>query len=225
MRDYTNFDGYLDQLQGDIYPQPSDPEHTKWANHAIEWLYLMNLPIRSVFDVGCGTGFCFPIFHRYGWEYLGITASEQDRKEGISKHGANILSGDMSYLPVDNNSYDIIFARHILEHSPFPIITLMEWRRVAKHLCLVMPAPEYWGFAGKNHYSVGIPDQIWWWLRRAGWNIIEKRDFMTTSGLFLNGYSDNIERKKNGLPLIEHPGPPKPVEYRYVCNRAEPITE
>jgi SAM-dependent methyltransferase len=225
MRDYTRFDKYLDELQDDIYPQPADPVHTKWAENAIVWLHEHNLDVKSVFDVGCGVGFCFPIFHKFGYSYAGITASEKDRKDAVGVHGANVVLGDMTYLPVDDNSYDLMFARHILEHSPFPIITLMEWRRVARYLCLIMPSPEYWGYAGKNHYSVGNPDQIWWWLRRAGWGIIDKRNFTTESSLFVEGYSDNAKRREKGLPLIEHPGPPKIVEYRYVCIRQEPIKE
>ena len=86
----------------------------------------------------------------------------------------NVLNMDFSFLEFEDDMFDCVISRHSLEHSPMPILTLMEWHRVAKsYLCLVMPNPSKFGYVGKNHYAVMPKQQIKWLLRRAGWRILE----------------------------------------------------
>ena len=86
----------------------------------------------------------------------------------------HLISISSDWVP---NFSTIIFSRHYLEHSPFPLLTLMEWHRVSKkYLCLVLPNPEYFTYVGRNHYAVmGDKTQIRWLLRRAGWKIIKRK--------------------------------------------------
>jgi SAM-dependent methyltransferase len=43
-------------------------------------------------------------------------------------------------LPLDDDSFDFVFASHVIEHIPDPIAALEEWRRVArKYVVLVVP--------------------------------------------------------------------------------------
>jgi len=178
-----------------------------------------------VLDVGCGTGFCADKFQELGFQYYGITASYADYKEARDQD-RNVRIGDMSYIPKDDESFDLVFARHVLEHSPFPIITLMEWWRVSKkYLLLVAPAPDYWGWGGKNHYSIANKDQLWWWLRRAGWKVVQDRDFTTSDNAFVKHYADNVKRMRDGESPIPHSGAPKIVEYRFLCEKVEMINE
>jgi len=223
LRDYSRFDEFLDQLCQDIYPQPSDFGHTIYAKQAID--EMCPTDIIDVLDVGCGVGFCQEIFGQLGHQYTGITLGNDDYLEA-RKTGKNVYLGDMTYLPWNDNSFDLIFARHVLEHSPFPLLTLMEWRRVSKkYLLLVNPTPEFWSVAGRNHYSVLYKDQLWWLLKRAGWEIVLDQDFMTTNKLYREMYSNNQKRLAKGEPLIEVPGVPKVIEYRLLCKKVEPICE
>jgi hypothetical protein len=49
----------------------------------------------------------------------------------------------------------------------------MEWERVSKYwLGLVLPAPEWYGVKGINHYSVMHHEQIENLLARAGWKVL-----------------------------------------------------
>ena len=67
------------------------------------------------------------------------------------------------------------FPRHSLEHSPMPLLTLMEWHRVARqYLMLIVPNPDYYTYIGKNHYAVMDKQQLSWLLRRAGWRVVAK---------------------------------------------------
>jgi SAM-dependent methyltransferase len=212
-RDYTNFHNHLVELDKDVYSQPSDPGHTAWATDAITDL-CKGLEVENVLDVGCGQGFCSDIFTSMNMHYTGITASLADVKAGLDEE-RNIALGYATFLPYGDNSFDLIFARHILEHSPFPLITLMEWYRVTKkYLVLVMPAWEYWLVGGINHYSMLGRDQLWHLMKRAGWYIKEDQDFITSHKRFMEFF-------RVGEKSREFPGEPKVVEYRYLLIKEE----
>lgn len=171
MRDYKFIDGYINKLYQDLYPQPEDEGHTRLARKVIDrWMSRMTT-CRSVLDAGCGTGFCQLMFEKYGVRYEGICLGE-DFVVG-SNLGHNVRKMDFSFLEYDNNSFDLIFARHSLEHSPMPLLTLMEWARVSKNwLGIILPAPEWYTYVGQNHYSVMNMEQIQNLLRVSGWNPI-----------------------------------------------------
>jgi len=168
IRDYSKFDEHYAELLKDIYEQPNDEGHSRMAEEIIsKWMPGLR-EIKNVLDVGCGTGFCSQYFKNYGVEYLGIA---------IGKPSIFPLIFDLDYNFTDflDETYDLIFSRHSLEHSPFPLLTLMEWHRIAKkYLMLILPEPESYTYVGKNHYSVMNPRQIKWLLRRSGWEIFSK---------------------------------------------------
>jgi hypothetical protein len=87
--------------------------------------------------------------------------------------GRNVKKMDFHFLDYPDNSFDLVFARHSLEHSPMPLLALMEWERVSKYwLGLVLPAPEWYTYKGINHYSVMNHEQVENLLHRAGWKIM-----------------------------------------------------
>lgn|SRR5574341_341495 len=170
MRNYKNLDRYYNELMSDLYGQPLDPLHKQWTQEIVDKVYIFLPECKSVLDVGCGEGYAQELFERYGISYYGISLGEDFRT--AKKLGKNVGKCDFNFL--DNvGCPDLIFSRHTLEHSPFPILTLMEWHEKAnKWLCLVMPNPDHFTYIGRNHYSVAYPQQIRWWLRRAGWRIL-----------------------------------------------------
>jgi SAM-dependent methyltransferase len=168
MHDYKNIDKYLDSLQDDIYGQPVDEGHTDLALAVYEkWFRGNPWNLTNILDVGCGdNAFMKPLFVGDGVGYTGIALGTENE---------NVVNMDFNFLEFPDYSFDCIFSRHSLEHSPMPLLTLMEWHRVAKsYLCLVVPNPEYHGYVGKNHYSVMPKSQLKWLLRRAGWKVLEK---------------------------------------------------
>lgn len=171
MRDYTYIDGHLNKLLGDIYPQPEDGGHTRLAQKVIDhWLSRMST-CKSVLDVGCGVGFCQPMFEKWGVKYEGICLGEDFID--ATNIGRNVKKMDFNFLEYPEPSFDLVFSRHSLEHSPMPIISLLEWKRVAKSwLGLVLPAPEWYTYKGRNHYSVMNQDQIHNILEMAGWHVM-----------------------------------------------------
>jgi len=153
MRDYTRIDKYLNTLITQVYPQPEDPGHTAWAQESINALTKEIKFCRTVLDLGCGEAFCQPMFEEKGYAYLGVCLGEDFNV--AQKKGRNVMECDFSFLPFEDNSFDVIYSRHSLEHSPFPLLTLMEWKRIAKrYIALVLPSPVFWEYRGQNHYFV-----------------------------------------------------------------------
>ena len=224
MKDYKNFDRHLNKLAGDIYEQVPDAGHSEWAKTAAARLATIPDNIHSVLDVGCGIGFMEPFFRdALEMSWTGVTLGE-DYVKAKEAGVANIHKCDMTFLPFENDSFDLIFARHVLEHSPFPLLSLMEWRRVCKNgfLLLVMPSPEYWGWKGKNHYSVMEREQIEWLLARSGWDIIHHFVMDTRDESFLQYMKGNWREWAEEPEEIR---PSKDVEYQLLCQMVDEITE
>lgn len=172
MRNFTHIDGYINRLYGDIYPQPPDEGHTLLATKVINhWMSRMTT-CHSVLDVGAGQGFCQLPFERHNVAYEGVALGEDVLI--AQANGRNVKKMDFSFLEYPDNSFDLIFSRHSLEHSPFPLITLMEWARVAKNwLGIVVPAPEWYGVRNSpNHYYVLYIEQWKNLLDNSGWNVM-----------------------------------------------------
>lgn len=168
---YANLVLHYNSLLGDIYEQPDDPGHIAMATEIItKWLPLAT-SVKTVLDVGCGTGFLQETFESFDREYTGITLGEDFLvAKGL---GRNVYNMDFNFLEFPDNSFDLIFSRHSLEHSPFPLLTLMEWYRVSRDfLFLVLPTPSAYGWGGQNHYSVMELEQAKFLLNRAGWKHI-----------------------------------------------------
>jgi len=51
------------------------------------------------------------------------------------------LNEDYHWLKYDDNSFDMVFSSHSLEHSPMPLFALTEWKRVTKkYILIIVPA-------------------------------------------------------------------------------------
>lgn len=171
MRNWERMDGYLTALLKDVYPQPQDSGHSGLAKLVIDQWGALLTTCHSVLDVGCGEGFCQPFFESWGMSYEGVCLG-QDFVVARDL-GRNVKKMDFNFLEYEDRSFDMVFARHSLEHSPMPILTLMEWHRVARQwLGVVLPAPEWYTYVGANHYSVATMEQAKGWLDRAGWKIL-----------------------------------------------------
>ena len=102
---------------------------------------------------------------------IGVTLGSD--AEVCLEKGYDVHRYDMSFLPFADGEFDLIFSRHSLEHSPMPLLSLMEWHRVSSQwLLLIVPDLKHFGPSGQNHYYVLTPPQWSNILNRAGWHII-----------------------------------------------------
>lgn len=183
-RNFSRLNIFLNSLIPDIYPQPPDVGHTNMAMTLFDKWFRPYRAIKTILDVGCGdTAFMREAFESLGMTYTGIAVGVSD---------PNVLNMDFTFTDFDDESFDCIFSRHSLEHSPMPLITLMEWNRISKSwLCLILPNPEVYGWAGRNHYGVLHPIQVEFLLKRAGWSIIWTDD---TDNSELRYYCEKIRK-------------------------------
>jgi SAM-dependent methyltransferase len=173
-----------------IYEEGESPMHQSLTKKIVESFIdpLNLLKDAHILDMGCGPGYFLDLMKNKGYTNLtGITLSPGD-VEACIKKGHKIKKYDMSFLPqkdgYHDESVDFIFLRHALEHSPYPIFTLMEYNRVLKQggkLYIEVPAPncERQHENNLNHYSILGERQLAALLVRTGFFIdrFESMDF------------------------------------------------
>ena len=134
----------------------------------------------NILDLGCGPGYFLDEMKTRGYTNVtGVTLSPGDISLCEGK-GHTIKKYDLSFIPQKDGWYDesvdFIFLRHALEHSPYPIFSLMEYNRLLKQnatLYIEVPAPDCerrheWNL---NHYSIFGEQQLAALLVRTGFNV------------------------------------------------------
>ena len=219
----SNFKKHLAKLREDVYEQPPDPGHASWAIDAMR--ECLPEDIQTVIDMGCGQGFMRPFFEEKDIIWEGVTLGEDYKV--CKENDLPVHESDITFLPFADDSYDLVFARHVLEHSPCPVPTLMEWRRISKkYLIMISPAPDYWGYRGQNHYSVAPIEQLRWWLERSGWKCTHEEIFHNHNELFLKPWRHELAKLghiKGGSVRTHMPEKHLDVEYRFLCEIGEEV--
>jgi len=165
-----------------IYDEGDSQMHSSLTKSVVkQYIDPLNLKKDSkILDLGCGPGYFLDEMKERGYTDLtGVTLSPGDIKICEDK-GHKIKKYDLSFIPqkdgYHDESVDFIFLRHALEHSPYPIFSLMEYNRILKQggkIYIEVPAPdgqrkhEY----NLNHYSVLGEQQLAALLERTGFSI------------------------------------------------------
>jgi SAM-dependent methyltransferase len=171
-----------------IYDEGESGFHKQLTTQVVkEYIDPLNLPKDAVvLDLGCGPGYFLDEMKERGYTNVtGVTLSPEDIKLCESK-GHTIKAYDLSFLPQSEGYYDesvdLIFLRHALEHSPYPIFSLMEYNRILKQngkIYIEVPAPdcdrkhEF----NLNHYSIFGHNQLAALIQRTGFGIDVFKDF------------------------------------------------
>ena len=107
---------------------------------------------------------------------------------------------DFHWLPYSDKSFDLIWARHALEHSPMPFFALREWMRVSKkYLLIVVPETIPYIAEYEGHWTC-LPEYGWLALFRKAGLCVSVSEF----GHWLHKCSS----KPEGQPL---------GEWRFLC--------
>lgn len=181
-----NFKYFLNKIEKETYPEPPSGLHTGITQQVIT--YLQNqYPVSQmnrILDVGCGQGAALDLFQKMGKKPVGITLNQEDLKACREK-GYEVYYMDQSFLEFKDHSFDLIWCRHCLEHSIFPIYTLSGFMRVLSpsgYLYVEVPAPgtSCHHEQNPNHYSV-LGKEMWADLfRRTGFAILDVLDIQFT---------------------------------------------
>jgi SAM-dependent methyltransferase len=140
----------------------------------------------KILDLGCGPGYFLDEMKSRGYTDLtGVTLSPGDIKICEDK-GHTIKKYDLSFIPQSEGYYDesvdFIFLRHALEHSPYPIFSLMEYNRILKQfgkIYIEVPQPDCdrKHEENLNHYSILGQNQLAALIVRTGFNIDKFENF------------------------------------------------
>lgn len=134
----------------------------------------------KILDISCATGYFLDSMKERGYtDVTGVTLSGVNARMCRDK-GHTVQEYDPSFIPQQDGWYDesvdFIFCRHYLQHSPYPIFSLIEYNRLLKlkgKMYLEVPAPdctrqhEY----NQNHYSIMGPRQLDALLQRTGFKV------------------------------------------------------
>ncbi len=117
---------------------------------------------KKVLDIGCATG---EYLSRFSKSSLGLDYSEPNLEicRGI---GLNVIKTDINAeLPSGDESFDIAFCSHVVEHVDSPIHLLREMHRILKKDgCAVLTFPVERSFARiilRDHYFKGHPTHLY----------------------------------------------------------------
>jgi SAM-dependent methyltransferase len=190
----SRFLNFLDALEGEAYAEAPSPLHDNVSKQALEHLFATYaIPPRArVLDVGCGQGVALAPFQQRGCIATGVTLNDTDvavcRAQGFDVHKM-----DQSFLEFKDSSFDLVWARHVVEHSIMPYYTLTEFRRVLRpegFLYLEVPAINTIGHErNPNHYSV-LGQEMWMaLLGRSGFHVMETISYFLTTNI---GTSDEF---------------------------------
>lgn len=113
------------------------------AERMLERLDLINTPIKTVLDVGCGTGYCTrALANRYPRaSVVGIDLAPAMVKTAKDRAGrwrrSRYLSGDAEALPVASNSIDLVFSNLAIQWCD-PDKVFAEFARVMRPGAVLM---------------------------------------------------------------------------------------
>jgi SAM-dependent methyltransferase len=188
----------LRRIENEAYSEPDSHMHMTLIDKMLPE-FARFIPERKtrLLDVGCGQGYASLKFRELGYQQLtAITLNDED-VEATRKRGIVCYKMDMTFLGFEDKTFDALWVRHALEHSPFPYLTLLEFNRVLTpggFIYVEMPMPdtprvlENW----PNHYSI-FGEQMWTSLfNRSGFKNIVKTSLRFTLQM------DNIN---NGNPF------------------------
>jgi len=187
-----------------VYAEGDSPYHQQLTKEVVsKYVDSLNLPKDSnIVDCGCGPGYFLDEMQQRGYtNTVGITLSSEDIMLCQSK-GHTVKPLDISFLHQTQGFYDesvdFIFLRHALEHSPYPIFTLMEYNRVLKQgrkMYIEVPAPgcERMHEYNINHYSILTKDMLVALLIRTGFNVDSFDNIRFNLNMSMNGETKLVE--------------------------------
>jgi ubiquinone/menaquinone biosynthesis C-methylase UbiE len=162
-----------------------------------------------ILDVGCGskpTGDVNVDFFKGGWN---PQTGDQKRGEYVDTHNINnFVLADACHLPFKDESFNVAFSSHTIEHVQNPLLMLREMCRVAKRK-VVVRCPHRKGSGAVMPYHINYFDEDW--FKKASEKLgMNSRQFITAYDFLI---TERFKKRcpKSMLPILE-----KSLPYRAV---------
>lgn len=81
-------------------------------------------PGKRVLDIGCGQGVFLEMMRDRGFEVCGVELGEQSSRIARKKRGLSVITGDLSSLDAEKESFDAVLMSHLIEHVDDPVALL-----------------------------------------------------------------------------------------------------
>jgi SAM-dependent methyltransferase len=179
----------MEKIASSTYPEAPSALHSNITSKAIEHLFTNYILADNamVLDVGCGQAVALKHFTEHKCRPVGITLNQTDLEE-CRRLGYTVAQMDQSFLDFEDATFNLVWARHVVEHSIFPYFTLTEFARVLKPggmLYLEVPGAETAcrHENNPNHYSI-LSHRMWFsLLERSGFSISEEQKYFLKNDL------------------------------------------
>ena len=169
--------------------------------------------IKSILDVGCGTGRLVEFLNKNGYEAYGCDISKEALKKARKLNPGKIKRGQAEKLPYSKNSFDMVTAISILEHltkNEAKTFILESKRVLKKNGLLFIITPNYsspfrrlfgkkwFGYSDPTHRHFYTPKTLSSLLSQNGFVKIKFR-FKTAYNVKFDWYLPSFCRK---LPML-----------------------
>ena len=120
----------LDQTQyTETYVSPEDASH-RFNDHMLaSWKFLRRhagMP-GSIMDIGCGSGGLLYLARKDGWQVRGMELTEKAARDIGEDQGIDVVVANfLEYDNPDNEQYDVVVLRHVLEHLPDSLLAMQK---------------------------------------------------------------------------------------------------
>jgi SAM-dependent methyltransferase len=148
--------------EGYVSWQKKDTPHVqaskKLFKDSIGFLEKILLPESAVvLDVGMGYGYHCGYLAKKGYDVTGITTHVTD---SLRQHARDecytVKKMDMHFLEFEDETFDLVWSHHSLEHSFSPLLALREWYRVTKKGgCVAVTVPPHKDEIVSGHFNIG----------------------------------------------------------------------
>ena len=185
IKHYERLDEFIrGRLLTDLYPEPpSEPGLSITRKMIDEIDQISPLQGKRVLDCGCGQGAALEAFALKGATATGITFGEDYLV--CREKSLDVYEMDQSFLDFPEDHFDLVWCRHALEHSLFPLFTLHGFKAVLKSggfVYVEVPAPSTSAMheRNKNHYSC-FTGRVWLsTFEKIGLKLIQSFDINVT---------------------------------------------